>query len=56
MSTQTVPTERLHTVISIDPSTGEEIGRAALMTAADVGEAVRFARAAQPAWSKLSYD
>ena len=42
-------------VISYDPSTGEEIARAPLMNAADVGDAVNKARAAQPAWAKLSY-
>lgn len=55
MSTQTLPVERIREVISIDPSNGEEIGRAALMSASDVAEAVRFARAAQPAWAALSY-
>lgn len=55
MSTQTLPSEFRHEVVSIDPSSGEEIGHAALMTSSDVAEAVRFARAAQPAWAALSY-
>ena len=55
MSTHTLPREREREVVSIDPSNGEEIGRAALMTAADVAAAVRLARAAQPAWAALSY-
>jgi acyl-CoA reductase-like NAD-dependent aldehyde dehydrogenase len=55
MSTQTLPTERTREVVSIDPSNGEEIGRAALMTPSDVAEAVRFARSAQPAWATLTY-
>ena len=55
MSTQTVPTSRSRDVVSRNPATGEEIGRAALMTAADVVQSVRFARAAQPAWAALSY-
>ena len=38
-----------------DPSTGEEIGRAPLMDATDVAAAVSRARAAQPAWARLSY-
>jgi succinate-semialdehyde dehydrogenase/glutarate-semialdehyde dehydrogenase len=42
-------------IISYDPSTGEEIGRAPLMDAADVAAAVSRARAAQPAWAGLSY-
>src|SRR6476659_1093970 len=42
-------------LISIDPSTGEEIGRVPLLDADDVAAAVAKARAAQPAWAKLSY-
>src|SRR5688572_16464364 len=56
MSTQTLPSERTREVVSIDPSNGEEIGRAPLMTAGDVAVAVRRARAAQPAWAARSYD
>lgn len=55
MSTQTISTERTREVVSVDPSNGEEIGRAPLMNAADVASAVRRARAAQPAWAALSY-
>lgn len=55
MSTQTIPAEQTREVVSIDPSNGEVIGHAALMTASDVAEAVRFARNAQPAWAALSY-
>src|SRR5678815_3434221 len=43
-------------LISIDPSMGEEIGRVPLMDEAEVGAAVARARAAQPAWAKLSYN
>ena len=53
---QTLLSERLHGIVSLDPSNGQEIGRAALMTAADVAVAVRSARFAQPAWAGLSYD
>ena len=42
-------------IISYDPSTGEEIGRAPLMNTGDVAAAVSRARAAQPAWAALSY-
>ena len=42
-------------IISIDPSTREEIGRTPLMDATEVAAAVKRARAAQPAWSRLSY-
>ena len=43
-------------LISIDPSTGEEIGRVLLMDASEVAAAVARARAAQTAWAKLSYE
>jgi acyl-CoA reductase-like NAD-dependent aldehyde dehydrogenase len=42
-------------LISVDPSTGEEIGRVPLLDAAAVAAAVARARAAQPAWARLSY-
>jgi succinate-semialdehyde dehydrogenase/glutarate-semialdehyde dehydrogenase len=42
-------------LISVDPSTREEIGRVPLMDANDVAAAVAKARAAQPAWARLSY-
>ncbi|HEX2270489.1 MAG TPA: aldehyde dehydrogenase family protein, partial [Pyrinomonadaceae bacterium] len=55
MRTQTLPADLQRQVVSIDPSSGEEIGRAALMTPSDVAAAVHFARTAQPAWAALSY-
>jgi acyl-CoA reductase-like NAD-dependent aldehyde dehydrogenase len=42
-------------IISHDPSSGDEIGRAPLMNQCDVAAAVRRARAAQPAWAALSF-
>jgi len=42
-------------LISIDPATGEEIGRVPLLDASGVAAAVARARAAQPAWARLSY-
>jgi acyl-CoA reductase-like NAD-dependent aldehyde dehydrogenase len=42
-------------IISHNPSTGEEIGRVPLMSASAVFEAVARARAAQPAWTALSF-
>src|SRR5689334_14163290 len=42
-------------LVSVDPSTGEEIGRVPLLDAAEVAAAVARARAAQAAWAKLSY-
>lgn len=55
MSTQTLPAPQVRELVSVDPSTGAEIGRVPLMEAADVAAAVSRARAAQPAWAKLSY-
>jgi acyl-CoA reductase-like NAD-dependent aldehyde dehydrogenase len=43
-------------ISSIDPSTGEEIGRVPLMDAGDVAAAVARARSTQPAWAKRSFD
>src|SRR5215813_6676799 len=55
MSTQTLSAPTTREIISVDPSTGEEIGRAPLMDASDVAAAVKRGRAAQPAWAGLSY-
>src|SRR6185369_13017023 len=55
MSTQTLSAQKTREIISIDPSTGEEIGRAPLMDASEVAAAVKRGRAAQPAWARLSY-
>lgn len=56
MSTQTIPApSKPSEVVSYDPATGEEIGRAPLASLADVESAVRRARAAQPAWAQLSF-
>src|SRR5688500_14676993 len=55
MSTQTLPAEQTRQIVSRDPSTGEEIGRAALMNADDVAASVQFARTAHSAWAALSY-
>src|SRR5215510_16108915 len=55
MTVQPFTSERIDELVSRDPSTGEVIGHAALMTAADVVASVRYARTAQPAWAALSY-
>ena len=55
MSTQTISPTQTREIISIDPSTGEEIGRARLMDASDIAAALDRARTAQHEWSKLSY-
>jgi len=55
MSTQTLSQAQTHEIVSVDPSTGEEIGRAPLMDAADVAAAVSRGRIAQPAWAALTY-
>jgi succinate-semialdehyde dehydrogenase/glutarate-semialdehyde dehydrogenase len=53
MSTQTRPTPS--EIISHDPATGEEVGRAPLTTPPEVTAAVQAARAAQPQWAALSF-
>ncbi|HEV8428084.1 MAG TPA: aldehyde dehydrogenase family protein [Pyrinomonadaceae bacterium] len=55
MSIQTLSAPQTREIISVDPSTGEENGRVPLMDASEVAAAVSRARAAQPAWAKLSY-
>jgi acyl-CoA reductase-like NAD-dependent aldehyde dehydrogenase len=57
MSTETLPAQDKETseIISYDPATGEEIGRARLSSPEDVKEAVRRARTAQAAWASLSF-
>ena len=57
MSTQTLPihSAEVREIVSYDPGTGEEIGRAPLASAEDVRQAVARARIAQPAWAKLSF-
>ncbi|MEP6568856.1 MAG: aldehyde dehydrogenase family protein [Acidobacteriota bacterium] len=57
MSAQTLPAHDKKTavVISYDPGTGEEIGRAPLASFDDVKRAVTAARGAQPAWASLSF-
>src|SRR5215216_2190272 len=55
MSTQTLSSTQKREIISFDPSNGDEIGRAPLMTATEVAAAVKRTREAQPAWSRLSF-
>ena len=55
MSTQTLSSSQTRQIIARDPSTGDEIGRVPLLDANQVAAAVNRARAAQPAWAKLSY-
>ncbi len=57
MSTQTLPLQpaQPREIVSYDPGTGEEIGRAPLASAEDVRQAVARARAAQPAWAMRSF-
>jgi len=53
---QTIPAKAAAAeIISRDPTTGEEIGRAPLTMPEEVARAVDRARAAQPAWAALSY-
>jgi acyl-CoA reductase-like NAD-dependent aldehyde dehydrogenase len=56
MSTQTRPTPATPAeIISYDPATGEEIGRAPQPSPAEVKAGVGFARSVQPAWADLSF-
>ena len=57
MSAQTVEIKagRAEEIVSYDPATGEEVGRAPVASAAEVREAVERARAAQKDWAALSY-
>ncbi|MFN2576084.1 MAG: aldehyde dehydrogenase family protein [Pyrinomonadaceae bacterium] len=53
---QTIPAKsRGAEIISYDPATGEEIGRAPLVMPEEVARAVGRARAAQPAWAAREY-
>jgi acyl-CoA reductase-like NAD-dependent aldehyde dehydrogenase len=58
MSAQTVEIKagRAEEIVSFDPATGEEVGRAPAASAAEVSAAVGRAREAQKAWGALSYE
>lgn len=57
MSTLPLPVQTTHAreIVSSDPATGKEIGRAPLSSSEEVRQAVARAREAQPAWAKLSF-
>ncbi|HEV2883270.1 MAG TPA: succinic semialdehyde dehydrogenase [Pyrinomonadaceae bacterium] len=57
MSAQTLTSlpKQTREVVSFDPATGNEIGRAPLCSAEEVKQAVERARAAQPQWASLSF-
>ncbi|HKO59793.1 MAG TPA: aldehyde dehydrogenase family protein [Pyrinomonadaceae bacterium] len=55
MSVQTLPQTTLREIVSYDPATGKELGRARLCSVEDVRQAVGRARAAQPAWTSASF-
>ena len=55
MSTQTLSQAQTREIVSVDPSTGAEIGRVPLLDTAEVAAAVSRSRTAQPAWAALSY-
>src|SRR6476469_10053925 len=50
-----VQTEKRREIVSYDPGTGAEIGRAPLGTPEEVKAAVERARSAQSAWANLSF-
>ena len=55
MSVQTLPQTKSREIVSYDPATGKEIGRAPLCSAQEVQRAVERARAAQPTWATRSF-
>lgn len=55
MSTQSLSSTQPREIVSVNPATGRENGRVPLMNAADVAAAVKRARQAQEAWSRLSF-
>jgi succinate-semialdehyde dehydrogenase/glutarate-semialdehyde dehydrogenase len=57
MSAQTLPASiaTAKEIVSYDPASDEEIGRAPLASASDVSQAIQRARQAQPAWATLSF-
>ncbi len=57
MSVRTLPTQTTQPreIISYDPATGDEIGRAPVSSPEDVKQAVAQARQAQPAWANLTF-
>ena len=55
MSTETLSQAETREIISYDPSTGEEVGRAPLMDESEISAAVDRARKAQREWARLSY-
>src|SRR6266849_4791420 len=57
MSVQALPVqaEKQREIVSYDPGTGAEIGRAPLRSSNEVKAAAERARAAQPAWEAQSF-
>lgn len=57
MSVQTLdmPATEMREIISLDPATGEELGRSIVATDDELAEAVANARAAQRVWSERSF-
>lgn len=55
MSVQTLPETKTREIVTYNPATGAELGRVPLSTPEDVRQAVRRARAAQPAWANQSF-
>ncbi|HEV2828918.1 MAG TPA: aldehyde dehydrogenase family protein [Pyrinomonadaceae bacterium] len=53
--TQPVESQKASEIVSYDPATGEEIGRAPLTSPEAVQRAVESARSAQPAWAARSF-
>lgn len=55
MATTLTEIKERREIVSLNPATGEEVGRERVSTDAEVREAVERARAAQKSWAALSY-
>jgi succinate-semialdehyde dehydrogenase/glutarate-semialdehyde dehydrogenase len=55
VATNAPPSAIQREIVSLDPATGEELGRVALCSAEEVRRAVARARAAQKEWAALSF-
>ena len=54
-ASEAAPGDPASEIVSYDPATGEEVGRAPIATAREVARAVEQARAAQTAWARVSF-
>src|SRR6266850_157474 len=50
-----IPSAQTREIVSINPATLKELGRAPISTAEGIAQALAKARAAQPGWASLSF-